>query len=644
MDEQNYHQKHQLGDTVQVDYEKLIRFMLEDNGLTEIAALFSILIGFSLDGGSLTSMTSHIFAGAKSLDLRSMKNGKLIFKDVDENGDEIFCNVQSNTNIYLMKLAYVKDGKEPYELYFRDWFQFVQKLKKYGLPARPDRGWKIVQPVQVCLPQDTSSIQKAIGMGGACKACDLFCHACACTSYGPKSMLLFFREGRWRCRRFCLNKHTFSKQCYHWEVDDDEEISRKKQQIKVIFLYNELYAVCSAINHQDGTFLVPSVVRPYCQANKVTTDYHVEEEESVINGTKIEWMPTDANKHNNINHIDFIIPPLVPGQPVSRIRIQYGGLLKRELILRKMFRELGQGKTLESMQKILKRSLMEGVEVKMMRVAINRWSRVGENCKQMTLEEAIFCTLHLELRVNEAKIGGVLNEGFTHRKTCQLVDEYVGNTENIVNKGKLGMSTHQNQWRFPISKDRKSIDSGFSLKNGLSREMFLRIDDIIEEALRYHSNSYKNEWKEVIVEYLNIVEILLIRKQFSDKMIYEFQDKVDGYYKKWIKLTGRNGMTNYIHFLGSGHVAYYFFKYRNLYRFSQQGFEAMMGKIKAIYHRCTSRGGNGSAEEDRSHILQVAHFLMRMMMWNSGRGDAYFRKKYGDEIVDDAVAEYGILH
>ena len=194
VDEQNYHQKHQLGDTVQVDYEKLIRFMLEDNGLTEIAALFSILIGFSLDGGSLTSMTSHIFAGAKSLDLRSMKNGKLIFKDVDENGDEIFCNVQSNTNIYLMKLAYVKDGKEPYELYFRDWFQFVQKLKKYGLPARPDRGWKIVQPVQVCLPQDTSSIQKAIGMGGACKACDLFCHACACTSYGPKSMLLFLLQ------------------------------------------------------------------------------------------------------------------------------------------------------------------------------------------------------------------------------------------------------------------------------------------------------------------------------------------------------------------------------------------------------------------------------------------------------------------
>ena len=116
---------------------------------------------------------------------------------------------------------------------------------------------------------------------------------------------------------------------------------------------------------------------------------------------------------------------------------------------------------------------MEGVEIRIMRVAINQWTKVDENGKQITLEKAIFCTLHLELSVNEAKNGGVFNEGFTHRQTGWLVDEYVENIENIFNKEKLGMSMHQNQWRFPISKDWKSIDSGFSLKNALSREMFL---------------------------------------------------------------------------------------------------------------------------------------------------------------------------
>ena len=92
-----------------------------------------------------------------------------------------------------------------------------------------------------------------------------------------------------------------------------------------------------------------------------------------------------------------------------------------------------------------------------------------------------------------------------------------------------------------------------------------KIDKFLEEVLKYHSQRYRMEWKEVIISYLEIIEIILIRKPFTDEMIYSFQDKVDKYYEKWINLTGRNGMTNYIHFLGSGHVAYYLFKYRNLY-------------------------------------------------------------------------------
>ena len=44
-------------------------------------------------------------------------------------------------------------------------FKFIHKLKTEGLPARPEKGWKVVKPVRKCIPQDTSSIPKAIGMG-----------------------------------------------------------------------------------------------------------------------------------------------------------------------------------------------------------------------------------------------------------------------------------------------------------------------------------------------------------------------------------------------------------------------------------------------------------------------------------------------
>ena len=38
---------------------------------------------------------------------------------------------------------------------------------------------------------------------------------------------------------------------------------------------------------------------------------------------------------------------------------------------------------------------------------------------------------------------------------------------------------------------------------------------------------------------------------------------IDIWYDKWISLTGRKGITNYVHILGSGHVTYYLRKKRN---------------------------------------------------------------------------------
>ena len=50
----------------------------------------------------------------------------------------------------------------------------------------------------------------------------------------------------------------------------------------------------------------------------------------------------------------------------------------------------------------------------------------------------------------------------------------------------------------------------------------------------------------------------------------------------WRELTGRDGMTNYEHSMYTGHISHFLRLYGNLYRFSQQGFEAMMSKVKCI--------------------------------------------------------------
>ena len=63
--------------------------------------------------------------------------------------------------------------------------------------------------------------------GGAYKACNLFCHVCACQSYGANCQLLKWQEGYLRCKEFCLCQEEPPSKCYHLYVDDEEEVNRK---------------------------------------------------------------------------------------------------------------------------------------------------------------------------------------------------------------------------------------------------------------------------------------------------------------------------------------------------------------------------------------------------------------------------------
>jgi hypothetical protein len=47
------------------------------------------------------------------------------------------------------------------------------------------------------------------------------------------------------------------------------------------------------------------------------------------------------------------------------------------------------------------------------------------------------------------------------------------------------------------------------------------------------------------------------REDFSDEEIDAFGTHCDDCFELWVDLTGLEGMTNYIHMIGSGHMTYY---------------------------------------------------------------------------------------
>ena len=88
---------------------------------------------------------------------------------------------------------------------------------------------------------------------------------------------------------------------------------------------------------------------------------------------------------------------------------------------------------------------------------------------------------------------------------------------------------------------------------------------------------------------------------------------------------GIDGITNYFHFFMSGHVAYYMFRYRNLYKYACHGLEANNQKNRAKWHRTTNRGGGaGNKGELTSKLKLCMKMCARQIGWYTGIGESFF--------------------
>jgi hypothetical protein len=77
----------------------------------------------------------------------------------------------------------------------------------------------------------------------------------------------------------------------------------------------------------------------------------------------------------------------------------------------------------------------------------------------------------------------------------------------------------------------------------------------------------------------------------------------------------------------------YMKEWRCLYRYSQQGWEALNALIKAYFFRRTNRGGLTRNAEKKSKLIGIGRWLQRRIMWFSGHGDALFIND--DNLVHD---------
>jgi hypothetical protein len=226
------------------------------------------------------------------------------------------------------------------------------------------------------------------------------------------------------------------------------------------------------------------------------------------------------------------------------------------------------------------------------------------------------CVLHAENRMGERMLQDVLTDGFNACTTNKDKDIWQGKITELVNTLLLGSPYRRASWFM-----RKTETGGIgpqTMPNYYARQFMDKILLLINEC--YSDGTRKTEIIEMFEHYNNFIRMARKREDFTDEEIEECQEHADKFYALRIHLFGFNGITNYIHMVGAGHFKHYLIKYRNLYRFSQQGWEAYNHLIKSFFYRRTQRGGSkGQGSELKASKMEpIAKWIVRNLFWQQG--------------------------
>ncbi len=129
-------------------------------------------------------------------------------------------------------------------------------------------------------------------------------------------------------------------------------------------------------------------------------------------------------------------------------------------------------------------------------------------------------------------------------------------------------------------------------------------------------NSRKQLWMTALNNYRTSMVLLQKKDDFTNKAIASYQCHADKFLQAWACLWQLEGITNYFDMIGSGHVADYLYKWKNLYHFSQQGWEAMNSLIKTFFSRRTNHGGGvRQGASKKSLLIPIARWLQQRMVF-----------------------------
>jgi len=270
-----------------------------------------------------------------------------------------------------------------------------------------------------------------------------------------------------------------------------------------------------------------------------------------------------------------------------------------------------------------------------------------ERANTIALINNVPCILHLENQTGIKIFGSVIQRGLSRiinkdlyseiDDEGQRFDAFFMAINRIVNTKVFGTPDNPSQWECPC--DRTQCELGIiCLDNMKTRKIVNSIDLFLDLCIGDAEKRMK--WKHSISEYRNAMVLLRKKCDLTNAEIKQFQRHIDSFYVSWIELLSQEGVTNYIHMLGAGHIGEYLLHHRNLYKHSQQGWEAFNALLKTFFFRRTGRGGAGNkGKGKKSKIIPIARWLSRRMLWMMGYDFDRVSQELHEVVYDDFDSE-----
>ena len=328
-------------------------------------------------------------------------------------------------------------------------------------------------------------------------------------------------------------------------------------------------------------------------------------------------------------------------------KMQFLSAVRHDLSLRGIATD---GGAREQIQR-LRSTMIQEFALKKLQAAIKRGTIDREGAITLILNNPP-CLLHLENRCEIKMVTVILQFGLANALGGKLDStQSIGSQqerlkffETAVNKcfnttlwGELSSPA---SWKLPTKRDKNGniVLSTLSFGNVRARKALDNIDHLLDICILEND---RQSWKDCLSEYRDGMAIARSHDDLTDENIVDFQKHIDEFYQEWIRLAlGKNGVTNYIHLLGSGHIAEFLFKWRNLYAHSQQGWEALNSLIISVYFRRTNRGGGRGR---KSKLYAIARWCQSRMLWASGYTYEYMEsevKRNGWTVSEHAFEQH----